>query len=216
MIIALLFDMDGVLLESVDIKTLAFKKLFSSYPDNLETIIKYHQENQGVSRYEKIPYIFHHIIQEPLKDELKGSLLQQFAEYIKEAMDNVPLVTGCSEFFNTYSHIITCAVISAAPEPEVIDILTKKGIANHFKMICGSPISKTDNMNHFLHSYRLEPRNAIMIGDSLTDYYAAQQVGCRFIGRIPEGDENLFFGKEGVELVIKDFNDLMLYISEVL
>ena len=50
------WDFDGVIKESVSIKTNAFKKLFSDQNNStLLKIIDHHLENGGVSRYEKIP-----------------------------------------------------------------------------------------------------------------------------------------------------------------
>ena len=216
MISLILFDMDGVLLESADIKTEVFRRLFSIYPDFIEEIIRYHLENQGVSRYEKIPYIFQHILHQPLDETLRASLYIRFEDYVMEAMINAPLVSGCEEFLNTFSHLAKCAVVSAAPEQEVIQILTGKGIADHFEMILGSPNQKTDNILHILQAYDVSPAGSVMIGDSLTDYHAARSVGCRFIGRVPPGKESPFLGKTNVEYLIKDLHDLGVVMAGIL
>src|SRR5690606_22889470 len=42
---AVIFDFDGVILESVKVKTDAFKELFSDYPEHLEAIVAYHENN---------------------------------------------------------------------------------------------------------------------------------------------------------------------------
>ena len=58
MIKAIIFDFDGVLVESNHIKTEAFKELFQDYPQHLDEIVKYHVLNGGLSRYIKIQYIY--------------------------------------------------------------------------------------------------------------------------------------------------------------
>ncbi len=45
MIKAILFDFDGVILESMDIKTKAFSKLFTKYPEYVDQIVKLHKDN---------------------------------------------------------------------------------------------------------------------------------------------------------------------------
>ena len=56
---AIFFDFDGVLVESVDIKTRAFSKLFEREgEDVVKKVIDYHIDNGGVSRYEKFRYIY--------------------------------------------------------------------------------------------------------------------------------------------------------------
>ena len=47
---AIVFDFDGVILESLDIKTRAFAALFDGFPDHTEQIAGYHLNNLGVSR----------------------------------------------------------------------------------------------------------------------------------------------------------------------
>ena len=49
---ALIFDFDGVLADSVEVKTRAFAKLFQSYgPEIEDRVVKYHRNNGGMSRY---------------------------------------------------------------------------------------------------------------------------------------------------------------------
>jgi len=54
---AVFFDFDGVILDSVDVKTDAFVAIFRGYgPKIREDVVKYHHENGGVSRMEKFKY----------------------------------------------------------------------------------------------------------------------------------------------------------------
>ena len=210
---AIIFDMDGVLIESLDSKTEAFRRLFEEYPDKLDEIVRYHCTNQGVSRFTKIPWIFEHILHQDLDEGLKQSLFMKFADYVREAMEEVCLVPGCVEFLDYYSGIVPCAVVSAAPEEEAEDILDKRGIAHHFSMILGSPGGKAGNIMKFLDHQVINPDSAVMIGDSLSDYQAAREVGCHFIGRVPPGGEDLFTGKPGVTCLIRDLYELKSALS---
>lgn len=202
--------MDGVLIKSVDVKMRVFRELFSDYPDYEIEIDKYLQENQGVSRYKKIPYIVREILGVDHSNELESELLDKLAIGIREAMKEVPLIPGCSEFLSRYSASIPCAVISAAPEEEAVTILSDKGIAHHFRMILGSPKSKTINIKDFLNFYGLKAENSIMFGDSMTDYNAADETGCRFVGVITQGETDQFLGKRRVLRVIRNFVGLNL------
>ena len=50
------WDFDGVIKESVSIKTDAYIKIFEPYGKNIQDLVKNHHEiNGGVSRFEKIP-----------------------------------------------------------------------------------------------------------------------------------------------------------------
>ena len=69
MVKAIIFDFDGVLVESVDIKTRAFARLFESEEnDAVKEIVNYHLGHAGVSRFEKFKYIYNNILQIYIKE----------------------------------------------------------------------------------------------------------------------------------------------------
>ena len=50
------WDFDGVIKDSVDIKSIAFEKLFSIYGTKISKKVRaHHEKNAGVSRFDKIP-----------------------------------------------------------------------------------------------------------------------------------------------------------------
>ena len=73
---AILFDFDGVILESVDIKGLAFCKLFENFPEHVTKIVQYHHANGGISRFNKFRYIYKNILK-------KNFLNNNFNNFVK-------------------------------------------------------------------------------------------------------------------------------------
>ena len=55
MISIIILDFDGVILESVSVKTEAFRTLFSFAPEYVEEIVQFHKDNGGMSRFDQIP-----------------------------------------------------------------------------------------------------------------------------------------------------------------
>ena len=54
---SLIFDCDGVILNSNEIKTLSFREALNAFNKNaIEEFINYHNQNGGISRYIKIKY----------------------------------------------------------------------------------------------------------------------------------------------------------------
>jgi beta-phosphoglucomutase-like phosphatase (HAD superfamily) len=54
---ALIFDFDGVLVESTDIKTRAFGTLYENYGQEVvDQVIAHHKINTGISRFKKFQY----------------------------------------------------------------------------------------------------------------------------------------------------------------
>ena len=65
----ILWDFDGVLIDSMEIRELGFRKLFQDFSiEEVEELIKFHKENGGLSRYVKIKYFYEEILQRPLLD----------------------------------------------------------------------------------------------------------------------------------------------------
>ena len=65
------FDFDGIILDSVDVKTSAFSKKFEEYASEVQKqVIQYHLENGGVSRFEKFSQYYEKILNKPI-DEVK-------------------------------------------------------------------------------------------------------------------------------------------------
>ena len=59
----IIFDFDGVILDSVSIKGEAFGALFRSFGQEVvNQIVAYHHANGGLPRYEKFKFIHHHIL----------------------------------------------------------------------------------------------------------------------------------------------------------
>ena len=53
-----IFDLDGVLIDSVELKGQVFAEVFSDFPSETERILALHRANGGVSRARKIKLIY--------------------------------------------------------------------------------------------------------------------------------------------------------------
>ena len=57
MIEGVIFDFDGTIVDSVNIKTNAFAKIYEPFGKNIvKKVIKHHNENGGLSRFEKFKH----------------------------------------------------------------------------------------------------------------------------------------------------------------
>jgi beta-phosphoglucomutase-like phosphatase (HAD superfamily) len=70
MIKNILFDFDGVILDSMPIRDYGFKKIFEDYDDDLvNKFLKYHNRNGGLSRYVKIKYFYNKLLKQEISEE---------------------------------------------------------------------------------------------------------------------------------------------------
>ena len=102
MLKAIIFDFDGVICESVEVKTEAFRKLFEQYPDQIDEILKVHVQNGGISRFVKFKWVYEDILKRPLSEKESEALGQKFSEYAYELVVKSPFVKGALEFLQNY------------------------------------------------------------------------------------------------------------------
>jgi phosphoglycolate phosphatase-like HAD superfamily hydrolase len=216
MIKAIIFDFDGVLVESVDIKTEAFRKLFSFSPSHLDEIVRYHINNTGISRFEKFRHIYANILHEDLPDNKFHELSDRFSSLVIDAVVKAPCVPGAGGFLKRFFTTIPLFVISATPEDELREIIQKRQMGQFFRAISGSPAKKADNISALIRKGAIDPDKIIYVGDAVNDLNAAWQVGVRFIGRIHPGIPDPFTGCAGVEKTVRDLDELSQYIEGIL
>ena len=85
MIKVIIFDFDGVIADSVDIKTKAFGELFEEEGGDIAgRVVDYHLKNTGVSRYDKFRYIYKNMLKRELSDEKFRELCSRFEALVAE------------------------------------------------------------------------------------------------------------------------------------
>jgi phosphoglycolate phosphatase-like HAD superfamily hydrolase len=185
---AAVFDFDGVVLESADIKTNAFRRLFGGNP----AAVAYHLEHQGVSRYEKFRHITTEILGATYTEEDERRLGKRFSELVLDEVLACPFVSGALALLERRAGELPLFVASGTPEGELRTIASARGVAGCFAGIYGTPPTKAEIIRRILDQTALEPDDVVMIGDARTDLDGAQTAGVRFIGRVRPGDRDPF------------------------
>ena len=143
----LIFDFDGVLVESNEIRFNGFRSLFKDYPKNqVNQLIAYAQANGGASRYEKIKYFFNEIRKEPVSSDKMDALASQFSQLVKHKVIEAPPVAGSIQFLSDYSTSFDFTLVSGSDQAELRAICKIRRIHHFFKRILGSPTSKKNNI----------------------------------------------------------------------
>ena len=192
MICAAVFDFDGVVLESADIKTNAFRRLFGGNP----AAVAYHLEHQGVSRYEKFRHVTTEILGRPYTDADERRLGTRFSELVLDEVLACPFVPGARALLERRASQLPLFVASGTPEGELRTIASARGVAGCFAGIYGTPPTKAQIIRRVLRQTALAPGDVVMIGDATTDLEGAQTAGVRFVGRVRPGDPDPFAGEQ--------------------
>ncbi len=185
MIKVIILDFDGVIVESLNIKTEAFRELFSGYPRYLERIMSYHFENISVSRYVKFEHIYNRILGESYDKEKAEETGKRFSVLVRQRIIECPWVGGAEEFLKHFSLILPLYITSATPQQELETILHARGLLEYFKGVYGTPPwEKYDAMQKIMLHEKVTPQEIVYIGDSLEDFKVAQRAGVHFVGRL--------------------------------
>ena len=74
-------------------------------------------------------------------------------------------------------------LVTATPQVEIEAILNALKITEYFSEVIGSPTPKNEAIKMLLDRYNIESRQAVMIGDSISDYMAATENQVKFVLR---------------------------------
>lgn len=179
----IVFDCDGVLLDSVAVKTDTFGRLFEDLgPEAVAYVKAYHLKHGGVSRYSKFEHYYAHFHNRPISDAESEALDRRFNKIALEQLLRTPPIAGAREFLEAHSTIWPLYVASGAPDYELKVILDTMGLSHFFKAVHGSPTPKAELLAMIVANEGADPSRTLMIGDSGTDLDAALAVGTRFLG----------------------------------
>ncbi len=180
----LVFDFDGVVLESAEIKTEAFRELFADRPEHQEAIVEYHLDHLGISRFEKFAWVYANLLGQELTPERSRSLGDAYGEIVRKKVLACPFVPGAEELLREIRPAWPSFVASGTPEDELRWIVRERRMEGFFDEVWGSPRSKVEILTDIMERRGLAPRDLLMIGDGLTDYRAAVAVGMPFLARV--------------------------------
>jgi phosphoglycolate phosphatase-like HAD superfamily hydrolase len=181
---ALVFDFDGVILESADIKTDAFVELFSHLaPSMVAQVREHHLANLGISRFVKFDWIYQNLIQTPLAETEKLELGERFSSIALRKVLACPFVPGAEEALAALSPRLPLFVASGTPQDELDRIVDARELRGHFREVWGSPREKANILHDIAARHDLGMHEILFVGDGASDERAAQVAGTQFLAR---------------------------------
>ena len=158
-------------------------KLFEGFGLNVaHRVRKHHEVNGGMSRYAKLPLYLRWAGIEP-SEKIVTDYSERFSTLVKNDVIESEWVPGVLEYIREQYKKNTFFLVTATPQLEIENIISSLNIEHFFRDIIGAPILKSDSIKLLLEEHSITPEHSVMIGDSSSDYNAANLNGVPFILR---------------------------------
>jgi len=177
----IIFDCDGVLIDSNNLKTDAFRKTLDAYPSEMvDNFVVYHEREGGVSRYVKLgKFVADLDIPDAAKPDLIRELLERFSGCCRALYAEAELTPGCQEVLARLSGRYNLYVASGSDEQELRDVFALRGLDGFFQDIFGSPKTKSQCVGEVMKMW--PDGRGMFVGDARSDFNAARDAGLSFV-----------------------------------
>jgi phosphoglycolate phosphatase-like HAD superfamily hydrolase len=207
---SVIFDCDGVILQSNKIKTNAFRKVLENEQCELvEKFISYHQENGGISRYVKFAHYYQHIKFEDNYQLMANAAIKKFAHIVSEELIKASYVPGFINVIDCFNaKNIPCFVVSGGDQEELHHVFKQRKIFNKFIKVLGSPVEKMRHVKILMKNKEI-CHPSIFFGDAFSDMNAALENGMDFcyVSQFSEWKEALSMVDKSSNMIINNFED---------
>jgi phosphoglycolate phosphatase-like HAD superfamily hydrolase len=177
----LVFDCDGVILNSNKIKTQAFYDVAKVYGhDPAQTLKDYHVQNGGISRYKKFEYLLTNILQKPVESQELKKLLSNFSKEVKIALLVCEVAKNIKKLRDKTKNT-KWLIVSGGDQIELREVFKQRGLDVYFDGgIFGSPDDKNTILKNEIGKCNIIGKS-LFLGDSMYDYQAATTAQMDFI-----------------------------------
>jgi beta-phosphoglucomutase-like phosphatase (HAD superfamily) len=177
------FDCDGVILDSTDVKTRAFRRIGAEFGEEAaKRLALFHSLHGGVSRYEKFAWLYREMLGREISAEESRLLNEKFVDAALQEVLTCPEIPGIRGVLDSLYGRLPLYTASGTPRDELRFILEQRGLARYFDGIRGCPPAKAALLKSIVEQSGIAPARCVMVGDAYTDLDAARQAGTLFYG----------------------------------
>lgn len=184
MIKNILWDFDGVILDSMKIRDWGFGEIFKSFnKQDVDKLLAYHNLNGGLSRYVKIRYFYEVILEKNISAEEVLKYANNFSRLMKkELVNSNNLIKDSVNFIKENHKNYNFHIVSGSDQNELRFLCSELNLDTYFVSIHGSPTPKKQLVATLLKDYKYNLEDCCLIGDSINDFEAADFNSIEFYG----------------------------------
>ena len=167
----IIFDFDGVIVDSLEIKSDVFVNLYRHYGSKIQQKVrKHHLANGGLSRYEKFKHYHYKFLGVELNEKEIEEMSIQFSNQVIDKVINCNYIPGVLDYIKNKSKYYNLFLSTGTPTIEIKEILKRMKLSRFFLEVHGSPKDKIYHIRKIIESYSYKPEDLIFYGDSKSDF----------------------------------------------
>jgi phosphoglycolate phosphatase-like HAD superfamily hydrolase len=180
---SIVFDCDGVVLDSNVVKTEAYfrtAKNLGASDEQAQALVDYHVRLGGISRYHKFDYYLREILNKPATNEAIQALLDEFGHELEVGLMECGIADGLLALREATPNA-KWSILSGGDQQEIRTLFAKRKLA---KLFDGGLFGSPDNKDEVLAREKANGNlqfPALFLGDSKYDFEAATRAGLDFI-----------------------------------
>ena len=174
---AIVFDFDGTLVDSNEIKLSAFYEVTAHISGAVAELDRIFQDTDRGDRYDIFVALQARLgsdadtLTKAYGERCERVILDKLAKSrVTETLDKLK-AEGRKLF-----------IASATPEVNLVAMLDKSDLVTRFEGIYGRPAGKAEILRRIMEEHDLQPSAMVMVGDGEDDLRGAKEFGCLFIG----------------------------------
>lgn len=177
----LIFDCDGVVLNSNRVKTEAFRQAALAYgADAADALVSWHVANGGISRYRKFEHFLKNIVPKGTPGPNIDTLLARYAAIVRDGLMSCDAAPGLHAL-RVRTKSARWLIASGGDQAELRDVFQARRLADLFDGgIFGSPDTKETILDREMQSGNIR-QPAVFFGDSTYDHHVAHGAGICFV-----------------------------------
>ena len=179
----IVFDCDGVVLDSNVVKTQAYfrtAKNLGATDVQANALVDYHVNLGGISRYHKFDYYLREILHQSVTDAAIQSLLDEFSKELEVGLMQCDLAKGLFDL-RTATPNAKWLILSGGDQQEIRQLFAKRKLDHMFNGgLFGSPDNKDEVLAREIASGNIQ-FPALFIGDSKYDFEASNRAELDFV-----------------------------------
>jgi HAD superfamily hydrolase (TIGR01549 family) len=176
------FDFDGTLVDSNEIKSVGFSHAFADREECLAAVPEVLASHKRLTRREIVAALVDRIEGLPHEQRHYEAVrrVALYSAWVEERILEKAKLSPAAELLERWHARASLYVCSLTPRDYLATIVERAGWRRFFVDLAGAPVSKSEMLRATAARHGLEPNDVLMVGDSADDEAAASEAGTSF------------------------------------